>query len=183
LGRYLPEQEKFFDENQTNELFLNGGAAIMIGGHWILTDEDIDPAVKANLGAAATPGLPFVGGMHTAIWKHSFRKDAAFKLIEFLSKNESALSLFPAFGLPARVDGLEKPPFSIQSTFKVSAEMAKKGRSFPSGHLWGLVENRLVDAIPMIWKEILESDDTDIEQILHSHLDPLAQRLNITVQS
>lgn len=182
LGQFLPENNRFLDEPTANNLFYQGQAAVVLGGHWVLQAAQAIPFLKANLGVAPMPGIPFVGGEHLVVWKHSSKKSLVMQLIEFLIRDEAALSIFPAFGLPAWTSGLEKHPLAADPNYQVLSRMITTGRAFPSGQLWGLVENRLVDTFPLIWKDVLGQEKPDIEKILHDHLDPVARRLNITMQ-
>ena len=181
LGRYLPKQEKILDEGRAFDLFYTRQAAVTMGGYWILMSTSIPPEMKANLGVAMVPGAPFVGGSHLVVFKHSNRKNPALQVIDFLTREPELLQFILAFGLPAWLDGLEKPPFSTDPKLKALSDMVRKGRSFSSGQLWGLVETRLVDTFPLIWKDVVKGKDPDIDAILHSHLDSLAERLNITI--
>ncbi|MBN2550442.1 MAG: extracellular solute-binding protein [Anaerolineales bacterium] len=182
LGQYLPENNRFIDEPTANNLFLQGQAALVFGGHWILQAAQAIPSLKANLGVAPMPGVPFVGGTHLVVWKHSAKKSQVMQVIEFLVRDDAALSIFPGFGLPSWLSGLEKHPLAADPNYQVLSRMLKTGRAFPSGQLWGLVENRLVDSFPLIWKEVLSQENPDIDTILHNYLDPVARRLNLTMQ-
>jgi len=85
-------------------------------------------------------GVPFVGGYHLAIWHYSRKVSAALKLVEFLAGRQSPTALYPALGLPARrhilqsSDVLQAPPYDAY------LPMFERGRSFPAGRMWGLIE-------------------------------------------
>jgi multiple sugar transport system substrate-binding protein len=183
LGQYLPKNRSVIEENDVNDIFAAGEAAVTIGGHWLMWDQRFSPAMWANIGLALVPGQSFVGGEHLVIWKHSRRQDAAVQLIQKLVNSEAALDLYPLIGLPATLAGLERPPFSTDPHYRIIAESLRKGRSLPTGSLWGMVETRLTEAFPLIWKAVLAEENPDIEAIVRSYLESVAKRLNITLQS
>ena len=182
LGRFLPKGQKT-EETDVNDLFFQGKAAMTIGGHWLLTDPRYTPEMWENIGVAQEPGVPFIGGEHLVVWKHSRRPELALHLIQFLVNSEAGLELFPLIGLPASLAGLNRPPFSNDPHYSVLAQSLRVGRYLPVGPLWGMVENRLTEAFPLIWDAVLAEEKPDIEAIVRSYLEPVAKRLNITLQS
>jgi multiple sugar transport system substrate-binding protein len=177
LGRYLSKEAQGLDDSQADEMFWRGNAAVTLSGHWLLQEIRMPPEVADNLGIALVPGVSFVGGSHLAIWKHTRQKRAAVKLISCLADSQAVLSLFPSFGLPARLDVLASPSLSEDPHYRVMSQALKTGRSFPSEHQWGLIENRLTDAVPLIWKDVLATPEPDLDEILSHHLDPLVRRI------
>ena len=111
------------------------------------------------------------------VWKHTKRRPEAVRLINFLTSTDISSDLFPDLGLPARLTSLEKPPFTIEPNFQAMVHLIEKGRLLSSLRLWGLVENRLTDIIPIIWKEILSTPTPNIEAILDKYIEPLSRRL------
>jgi ABC-type glycerol-3-phosphate transport system substrate-binding protein len=183
LGRYLSAEARQLDEARSDELFRSGHAAITLSGHWLLQDPRIDPQLRTNLGVAALLGVPFVGGYHLAIWRFSRKTAAALKLVEFLAGRQAPQSIYPGFGLPARLEILEQAPALQVPPFNAYAPMLKSGRSFPAGRMWGLIEKQLVDVIPAIWADVLAADDPDLTAILDRHIAPLANRLRLTLKA
>jgi len=55
----------------------------------------------------------------------------------------------------------------------------KTGRSLPNVGFWGLIEDRLAQAIPNLWDDILASPQPDLEALYDKHISPLTNRLNI----
>lgn len=183
LGRYLSAQARQLDEAQSDNLFRAGQVALTFSGHWLLQDQSIDPPLRANLGVAPMMGVPFVGGYHLMIWQYSRKVQAAFKLVDYLAGRQAPHALYPAFGLPARVEVLEQAAALQVPPFNVYAPMLKNGRSFPVGRLWGLIEKHLVDVIPTIWEEVLATADPDLPAILDRHITPLVSRLRLTLKT
>jgi multiple sugar transport system substrate-binding protein len=183
LGRYLSAEARQLDEAQSDELFRAGRAAMTFSGHWLLQDQRIAPQLRASLGVAAMMGVPFVGGYHLAIWRFSRKTSTALKLVEFLAGRQAAQTLYPGFGLPARLEILEQAPALQMHPFNAYGPMLKGGRSFPAGRMWGLIEKQLVEALPVIWADVLGSDDPDFTAILDRHIAPLANRLRLTLKA
>jgi multiple sugar transport system substrate-binding protein len=177
LGRYLSKGVRIITDHQANELFWQGDAAMTVGGHWILTQDWAVPAVTENVGVALPPGPPFVGGLHLVVWGHTRHRKQAIELVRFLVSSEETLLLFPIFGLPPRLDGLSRSPFSDDPRYQMLAEALRKGRSFPTGRMWGQVESLLTDQIPLIWRDVLASADPDLDGILDAHLEKVIRQL------
>jgi hypothetical protein len=156
---------------------------VTFSGHWLLQDQRLDPTLRAQLGVAPMMGVPFVGGYHLVIWRFSRRAAAALKLVEFLAGRQAPHIIYPAFGLPARVDILQQAPALQVPPFAAYAPILQSGRSFPVGRLWGLIEKNLVDVIPLIWDEVLASPDPDLTAILDRHITPLVNRLRFTLKA
>jgi multiple sugar transport system substrate-binding protein len=183
LGRYLAAEVRGGDDTHSDDIFRAGRAAITFGGHWLLQDPRIDPLLLAALGVAPLLDVPFIGGYHLVVWRFKHQSAAVLKLVEFLAGRQTPLSLYPAFGLPARVEILEQAPGLQVPPFPAYAPMLKSGRSFPAGRMWGLIEKQLVDVLPAIWTDVLASDDPDLTAILDRHVVPLAQRLRLMLKA
>src|SRR5689334_7602114 len=180
LGRYLPAEYHKTSQFESEQLFLSGKATILCSGYWIIRDAPNDPTVLTNIGIAAMPGASFVGGTNLVIWKHSMDREAALLLLDFLIKESAGCNLFPLFGLPAYVPSWKKVQFMEEPYFTILLDALQNGRTFPVGELWGLVEKRLVDTIPVVWEKVLASNENDTDKILTETVVPLAQRLNIS---
>ncbi len=177
LAPYIGKER--FDEYDSDGTFQTGKAAVTMSGYWILSQRQA-PSVTENLGVAALPGVPFVGGEHLAIWKHARRPEYALKLARFLSRKASGEELYPEFGLPVFPDGWDTPALQ-RPGYDVFLNALKHGRSFSSGPLWGLVEKRLTDALAEIWTEVLAHPER-AEAAVERHISTLAQRLHATIK-
>jgi multiple sugar transport system substrate-binding protein len=182
LGHYLFDAARDCDEVQSDTLFRSGQAAITFTGHWLLQDQAIDPQVKSHLGVASMPGVPFVGGYHLAIWQYSRKVSAALKLVDFLAGRQAPTELYPAFGLPARRQILQSSAALQAPPYDGYLPMLERGRSFPAGRMWGLIEKNLVDVIPLIWQDVLASKAADLDAILEQYIVPVANRLRLTLK-
>ena len=183
LGRFLVPEARRLDEGQSDALFWQGRAAVTISGPWMFNYPSVAPAVKEQFAAAVPPGVPFVGGFHLAVWKHTRREKAVRQLVETLAGSQPPETLFPAFALPARTDVLARERFAGHPGYRVMSAAMRSGRSFPASRVWGMIENRLFDALPAIWEQVLATPEPDIRAILASRIGGLAQRINLTLGS
>jgi len=183
LGQYLFAAARECDEAQSDALFRSGQAAVTFSGHWLLQDQALDPQLTPHVGVAPVIGVPFVGGYHLAIWQFSRKVSAALKLVEFLAGRQAPTTLYPAFGLPARRQLLYSSAVLQAPPYAGYAAMLERGRSFPAGQMWGLIEKNLVDIVPLIWQDVLTSNAAELDAILERHILPLANRLRLTLKA
>jgi ABC-type glycerol-3-phosphate transport system substrate-binding protein len=181
LGRYLNREAHSYDDSQADRAFWSGKSAVTISGHWILDESQMPAGIRENLGIVPVLRSPFVGGSHLVIWKHSPRPEAALRLLNFLINDPIAEDLHPYFGLPVRESRWNNPPFDVEPNILLAAAI-KKGRAFPIGQLWGLVEKRLVDILPEIWNAVLDKSENEIDSIVQTKMDIVAQRLRMAIK-
>lgn len=186
LERFLPRSSTGMSDVAAEAMFSEGLAAVTVAGQWMLWVQEhyAVPQVAENVGVALIPGIPFAGGSHLAMWRHSPHKSAALELIRFLTSRRVQIDYSQATGqLPTRLDLLEDRSFSDNPLYETVLDGLQSGRSLPSITLWGLVEDKLADASARIWSDLLDGVDVNVEQVIHRHLDPLAERLNLTLGS
>jgi len=184
LSRFLHPLEDGLSDAQAYALFWGGQAAVTMGGHWVplFQTAEAPPEVVENLGTAPVPGVPFVGGSNLVVWKHTRRTDTAVKLIRFLTSHQILAEYSPCTGLlPARLGTLDTPRFAEDPLFQVAAQSVLSGRSFRSLRLWGLVEEQLTSALSLVWTDVLANPQADIDALLGKHLEPLADRLQMSL--
>jgi len=128
-----------------NEAFKKGTAAMIFNGPWALSDILTGEQFKDpnNLGIAPIPAGPNgdtgspVGGHSLAIYAGSKSKDAAYKLIAFLSTKESQAKMAATNGtLPTRKSAYDMPEVKenrMISEFKAVMEKAKNRPVIPEG--------------------------------------------------
>jgi ABC-type glycerol-3-phosphate transport system substrate-binding protein len=179
LGRYLGSQRNL-EEYESDAEFMNGHGAVTISGYWILHEQK-SPEVEQNLGMAVMPVVPFVGGEHLVIWKHSRHQDIALRLAQFLTNNASSEKIYPHFGLPVTIDGWKQAPFN-EPRYQYFLKAMQGGRSFPTSQLWGLVEKRLTDLLADVWNEVLASPER-ADVLVENQIGALAKRLRTTLRS
>jgi multiple sugar transport system substrate-binding protein len=183
LSRYLAEDARNLNASQSDELFWTGKAAITLSGPWLLREPAIDPALIATTGLALPPGVPFVGGSHLIIWKHTGHTRQAVELVRFLTGLAFQRTYAQRTGLlPVRLEALTSPVSPSEAPSEHLARGLMEGRAFRPVPLWGLVEEKLVSAMAAIWEDVLSSAQPDLDTILDHHLAPLIQRLNWTLR-
>ena len=181
LGRYLNPEEYLLEEDESNARFASGKAAVALSGYWMLISTVLNPEVRENLGVAAVPGVPFVGGNDLIIWQHTRRESAAVQLVRFLHSESASALISPEFGLPVDENGWARPPFN-SGFYPILETGFKKGRSF-EGKLWGLVEKRMVDVLAEIWTESLGKPEAQIDEIVETRMIGLARRLQLSLET
>lgn len=181
LARFLPSDVRRLQDTQADDIFAAGLAGVIISGVWLMQDARVAPLLNEKIGSAPVPGVPFVGGTNLAIWKHTRDHDAALKLVKFLTSHQAAELLQPHAGLPVREDILDTGHYVTNPHLHILADALRAGRSFPTGHLWGILEKRLGEQTTAIWDEIFSHPQPDIQQITQEHIDMVTQRLRVAI--
>lgn len=182
LGKHISETRRRIDDAEVDQLFIAGDAAMVFSGWWILVDAQMSASIRSNVAVTAMPGASFVGGTHLLPWKHSRKREQAFLLADFLVKRSAEYNIFPPYSLPAYIPSWDKIHFIQEPHFSIILDAMKNGRSFSIGQLWGLVEKRLTDAMPIVWEKVFETGVDSVEQVLADTIVPLAHRINITLE-
>ena len=181
LNRYIPPQVRHLNGLQPDEQFLNDPhTAATLSGPWLF--EHLTRDQYADVHVALPPGRPFVGGSHLVMWKHTRQREAALKLIRFLTQLEPQVTYARRIGLlPAKVEALASAPYATDPWWLVSAAGMQSGRSLPVTRAWGLMEDRLTNELAALWKDILAQPDMDLDAAVARHLEPLAKRLDLVL--
>ena len=183
LARFLAPEARGLNDVDSNDQFFNGRAATAMGGHWMIQDPRVAQNLMDKVGVAGIPPVSFVGGSHLVIWRYSRKAEIALKLVDFLAGSQTPPEFYPDFGFPARFDAIEKATFVQDANYRAMVDALKTGTTFSTGRLWGMMEKRLVDIIPVIWQDIFSSEQPDIEAIVQDRLTTLADRLRMTLNS
>lgn len=187
LYRYMPQSSEPMDGIATFDLFLNHNVAAMVSGPWFLKwlrQRGVPPYTLSRIGVSLLPGPSFVGGTNLAIWKHvAYDHDQIVaELARYLVTSPALLDFYHQSGLlPARRDLLAQPPFSTDSHYQKIIEALETGRPHARIAMWGLVEDRLVSTLALLWNEVRADPTQDIAALVESHMAPLAQRLDATL--
>ncbi len=171
------------NEWQADRAFDRREAQIIIGGPWMVNDILTQrPTALDDLGIAQLPGTPYNGGSSLVIWRRSLQELPALDLIRFLVSPEiqRRLTRTPGF-LPARLEILTDPEINRDRFFRVLSSNALKGRSLPPGRLWAVIEERLVQTLGAIWKDIFALDPVDVDAVVAGPIIRLATQLNTTL--
>jgi multiple sugar transport system substrate-binding protein len=188
LYPYLLLAPRPLGDTQASNLLLAGQAAVTLSGPWtwlggvLCQDPRSSSVTPANVGLALPLGMPFSGSEYLVIWESSRHPAAALQLIYFLTGRPVQAAYPRSAGLlPVRLDVLSEPPFTNDPACQTMARALSKGRSFPLFTHWGLIEDQLVDALGQIWADILGQPDPDVDAVIRGRLEPLAQRLNLSL--
>jgi len=177
---YLPS-----DPGQTVEdTFMARHTAIAQSGPWLgIVHRKEEPGWAEDVGAVPMPGGGYVGGCSLVIWDHSRNAEAAGELLRFLSARATGMPAVPhAPNLPARRQPLLD--LSLEDPFyKVYLDTLTHGRTFPATRLWGVVEARLGNVFAALWEDLRADPDADVDTLLHRRLDPLAENLDLALES
>jgi multiple sugar transport system substrate-binding protein len=186
LHRHLAPAARNMD--QADSLFKQGQAAVNMSGPWLWPLDshrpDVVPEVAANTGVAVPFETAFVGFSYLVVWKYSRKERLALNLVRELSgKNILAAFSSHTGPLSGRLDALDHSPLKDEPNYQTMVRALKTGRTFPQISLWGLIEEKLALALDKIWEEILAESNPDIDTIMSKHLDPMVQRLEVTLAS
>ncbi len=183
LYRFLAPGLRHLSEREADAAFVSGRAAMAICGPWTITSAvQQKNEVAANLGLAVPFGSAYTGGSSLIVWQKTAQAQAALEIIQHLTSQEFQTVFPQSIGLlPARLASLESFPLPDASLYPVVLDGLKSGRSLPNLGLWGLIEDRLSNAIPNFWNDILSCENPDLEALYDKHIIPLSNRLNITM--
>lgn len=180
LGDYLGEA-RFLGEGEVMDFFIQQRAAVIVSGYWLFQDGRLTSPGSDLPEIASLPGYSFMGGTRWVVWKYSRNQESAAALLRFLNRLEVQQDLFPAFGLPLKQAVWEYPPFN-NAPYTVFYYSLLHGRTFPTVRLWGMMEKRLVDLLPDIWRQVLNTPACRQECVARA-IRALAERLRLTLNS
>jgi multiple sugar transport system substrate-binding protein len=186
LANQLPPlaRQQLLSSN-SSELFRQGQAGLAFGTYSFMFDPDsILPAVRENWAAAPLPEPHFVGGVNLVTWKYSRRDQLAHELIRFLNLPEVVLEVSQAMlTSPARLDVLTGPIYMQDPILNVVSASARSGRGYLPVPLWGLIEDRLCEALVTVSANVLDSADGSADEMIMQIIKATAKRLNLTLDT
>lgn len=152
-----------------------------------ILDTEITKIKEENIGFANLTDIPWMGGASFVIWEHTSihpeRERAAVELVKFLSSKTSNLRWMRESDLlPTRMDALDEcyPPGNpLRETIMQSAT---DGRSYYNASHWRRVESQLALELGRSINYIKDNPTADAANVLKTHLEPLAKRLNIVLE-
>lgn len=177
-----PASRKMVSERQSG-LFQQGKAAISFGTLVFGREREQAPQiVRENWCAVPLPGAHFIGGSNLVVWKHAHSDRAALDLVRFLtSQAVQARCALPQAALPPRLSALATPHIAQDPMTNVMAQSIRSGRSYYAIPLWGLVEDRLVQALMQIARCAIAEENVDLDALIHQYIHPMARKLSITL--
>jgi multiple sugar transport system substrate-binding protein len=183
LHRFIPNSSEGLSEADILKLFQQRKAACILSGTWVVNDAlRSDTQRFSRLRAALPPAPPYIGGTNLVMMNHlsARHEQSAIDLLLRLTSEAFIINFAPMTGydIPARVDVLEKPPFSDNPFMPVLSQALQTGRPIPNMSRWGIVEEELTNAFSRIWMEIKCHPEQPLNVLIAQQLQPLAQRLN-----
>jgi multiple sugar transport system substrate-binding protein len=140
------------DAQQVEDSFKAGRLAVWIGGPWVLAarerkdDDTWAPEVRPNVGVAPMPAGPsgeaytFVGGSNLMMFEDAENKDAAWRLMQYLSEDDTQTAYADLMGMfPARLDPQEQAA-QKDANYAAFYEAIQDGRTYAPIPQWGQVE-------------------------------------------
>lgn len=162
--------------------FARGYFAMYITGPWNLGEfrRQLPAEMQQNWGTAPLPGpdgegsgVSLAGGASLVIFRESEHKDAAWRLLEFLSRPEQQLRFYEFTGdLPARLEAWEDSTLLADPNIRVFGEQLRRVVATPKIPEWEQIAVRIqVRAEQVIrsaatQEEALEGLDRDVDRIL-----------------
>jgi len=185
LHRFLAPAVRGFTAMEVNQCFLEGRCAVALVDHTPIPQMvfQTPPAFGIErVGAAPTPGIPFVGGSGLVMWRHCIQEAAGLELIQFLLSPEIQRNLFlKAYELPAFSDVLQIEPYASNPLIQVILYSLKNGKAFQSGHHWATVESRFSPLFNQIWVQLFHRPDFNLSEELTRRVSELSERLEKTI--
>lgn len=185
LLRHLsPAGKILMSTKGTDNLFTQGKSAITFGTlHLTLPRVQFAPELAGNWGVTALPAPCFVGGSGLVIWKHTLRDRAAMELVRYLTGAKTLEALAKAMiAMPPRLENLAAAEAASDPISRQMAAALPNGRTYPTVGLWGVIEERLVAELLQIAEELYVIQDAKFAEVIHNHILPLANRLNISLE-
>ena len=190
LYRLIPDTYANLNQFDTSNLFARGRAAAVVADNRFASSEYLGGAndtVRKNLGVAPLTSVPWYGGGSLVIWRHTQgypeREHAAVQLVHFLTGKAAELRWGrEVHSLPARVEVVQElypEGSSLHRAFNLASE---SGRAYPPVPLWRRLEYQIAQGLYQCLQQCRENRSKDIDVILHEQLDPLTERLNLTLK-
>ncbi|MCI0614426.1 sugar ABC transporter substrate-binding protein [bacterium] len=137
--------------------FAQGDFAMYITGPWNLGEfrRRLPRSLDGKWGTSplpaphpnnANPGVSLAGGSSLVLFKNSKKKDASWKLIEYLSRPEQQIRFFSASGdLPARIEAWQAPLLSKDEFAQAFYEQLKVVKPCPQVPEWEQIAQRIAE--------------------------------------
>jgi multiple sugar transport system substrate-binding protein len=190
LYRFLPPSIGQLSYDDCIQLYAQGRVGVLIAGTdaptLLLESPDTDPDVRKFTQTALLPGVPWVGGDNLVIWRHArgdpHQERAALELVSFLVAPQTQVALYQLEkSLPVRWDALSQLQFIPESLNKTAPAALKKGRPHQPISLWRVVEYRIGQGLDAVAADLFADPATDIDAAIRSRLEPVALRLDLTL--
>ncbi len=187
LHRFIHPEVRRQGYAGADDAFFNGQAAVLLSGQWVTVmmkepNRPLPEDVIRNYGCALPPGVPYVGGTHLVIWRHTLHDQDALRLLAHLTSPEVLMKIYRNTGnFPARATVLEAEPFNSDTDYQRVIECIRTGRAFRTAHLWAGVEMRLSALCDQLWEDLFANPQLDLEGEIERRTSELASRLEKTL--
>jgi multiple sugar transport system substrate-binding protein len=183
LHPYIRPEFHGLDPYQVDGVFEQRKTAVTFNGPWVIFYSEGLPRLNMTdkIGVAPLPSVSPILASDLVIWKHMpvRLERLSVELVKFLTADKAQSLCSRHVGLiPARLETLETPPFSVDPFYQVFGNALKSGQTLPAMRLWGLIEERLTLAFANIWSKVLADPNPDLNAIIEGELEPLSQKLN-----
>jgi multiple sugar transport system substrate-binding protein len=183
LGALAPEGLQTLNALGITRCFLEGHAPLAISGPWLnprVARHELIP--DKDWGITRLPGPPFVGGSNLVIWKHTHQDRYCLELIRQLASLTESTHYGDDTGIfSAHVRGLSASRYQEDLFLHTMSESIQAGKSFPTLPLWGLVEDRLINAMGNIWEAFARGEQAGMADTIEKTLNRVARSLNLTL--
>ena len=191
LYRFLPARFRGLTyEACLDEFFAKGNTAVMIAGAESYSDaleeDGIPEEFRDQIGVAAIPGVPWIGGDHLVAWR-SVRLDpekerAAVALVESLSSAKNQVRLYRENTiLPARLDAYADLEFQPEGMRPILERILQVGHPHPPTRLWRRIESLLVDMLFDIARSVMDFQKQEPAEIVEAKLADYERRLALVL--
>ncbi|MBN2149692.1 MAG: extracellular solute-binding protein [Anaerolineales bacterium] len=187
LQRFLTPEAKGLYDDQFAAKYFKGQAAVTFCSPiyvYQLCKGAFSAEVTQNTSVAVPPGVPFVGGSNWVIWSHipPQLEAAALNFIAYITSRQAQTQLYENSGLlPARLEALLS--ITKHPLYSAVLQTLQKGRPFPSTKLWGMIEDKLTEALFRISETLIDNPLADMDSVFDEYLNPLERRLNLTLSN
>jgi multiple sugar transport system substrate-binding protein len=183
LHRFLSPVAQGRDIVASERLFSTDQAATVIGGPWFLSVlRTVSAEILPDVGVAPVPGVPYVGGTHIVIWRHTVNTPTAAELLKHLTSVRVQRHFFETTGvLPARVEVLESEPFTTNPHYQALAKSLQSGRTLKILYRWAAIEQRLVNMLTQLWSDLARDPKLDLKNEIASRTTALIDNLGKTI--
>jgi multiple sugar transport system substrate-binding protein len=171
-------------------LFANGRAAAIVTDNRSADSRIVvggEPIVRENLGVASLTETPWCGGGSFVIWKYTQedreRERGAVDLVKFLVSREAEVQWARGVhSLMARIEAIEDVYPDYHPLRHPVMQMIQTGRTYRVIPLWRRLEYQIANTLNVVVQEARADPSIEAASILQKHLDPLADRLNLTLK-
>ncbi len=188
MGEFIHPSVRLHGTAENELAYYHGDVAILCSGHWVGTafknqPETLQPVVRENTGMELTPGgIPYVGGSHLVIWRHSLHDVEDLALIKHLLSDETQLNLtLLGGGFPSVTRLYKNPVLANDPIFSKVIDSMNVGRSVQSSYRWASLETRVNDFILKMWSDLFANPELNIEKEVDQRLKALCDRLEKTL--